>query len=150
MATATPTLKIKKLTEDAFIPEAMTDCSVGLDLAAVDNYSILPTTVASRAVMVRTGIAIELPKGYYATVHLRSSVGRNSKLRLANQVGIIDNDYRGEIILLVENVGRYEQSIAKGERFAQLIIHKQNPVKVVVSEELTETVRANGGFGSTN
>ena len=100
--------------------------------------------------MVRTGIAIELPKGYYATVHLRSSVGRNSKLRLANQVGIIDNDYRGEIILLVENVGRYEQSIAKGERFAQLIIHKQNLVKVVVSEELTETVRANGGFGSTH
>ena len=149
MATAIPTLKIKKLVEDAVVPESKTDGSVGFDLAAIANYSILPTNITDRAVMVRTGIAIELPKGHYATMHLRSSAGKNSKLRLANQTGIIDTDYRGEVIILVENVGRYAQSISKGDRIAQLVIHKKAPVNVVVSEELTETARGANGFGST-
>lgn len=149
MASPTPTIKIKKLVEDAVMPEAKTDGAVGFDLTAVDNYSILPTTVMSRAAMVRTGIAVELPKGHYATLHLRSSTGRDSKLRLANQTGIIDTDYRGEIVLLVENVGKYAQSISKGQRIAQMIIHKAVPVKFELTEELTVTTRNTQGFGST-
>ena len=149
MAAQIPVLKIKKLVSDAVVPEAKTEGAIGLDLAAVSNYSILPTSIAGRAVMVRTGIAIELPKGHYATMHLRSSIGKNTKLRLANQTCIIDNDYRGEIIILLENVGRYAQSISKGDRIAQLIIHKASPFKVEVAEDLSETVRGTDGFGST-
>lgn len=149
MATPTPVIKIKKLVEDAVMPEIKTDGAVGFDLTAVDNYNILPTTVMSRAAMVRTGIAMELPKGYYATLHMRSSTGRDTKMRLANQTGIIDTDYRGEIVLLVENIGKYAQSISKGQRIAQMIIHKTVPVKFELTEELTVTNRNAQGFGST-
>ena len=82
-------------------------------------------------------------------VVLRSSIGLNTKIRLANQVAIIDSDYRGELKLIVENPSRGVVKISKGTRVAQCLIEKNIPVKFTEVEELSETKRGTGGLGST-
>lgn len=142
-------LKVLKIHPDAAVPEAKTEGSVGLDLAALEDVRLLPTTMVREAYKIRTGIAVEIPKGWHGEVHLRSSTGAKTKLRLANGTGIIDSDYRGELLLLVENVGKYEAAISAGQRIAQLILIKDTPFEVVVVDTLTETKRGSGGIGST-
>lgn len=146
---ATAKLKVMKLVENASIPEIKTDGSVGLDLAALEHIRLLPTMMTKEAYKIRTGIAVEIPKGWHGEVHLRSSTGAKTKLRLANGTGIIDSDYRGELLLLVENVGKYEAAISAGQRIAQLILIKDTPFEVTVVDTLSETKRGTGGFGST-
>lgn len=127
----------------------MTEGSVGLDLASIATVRLLPTAISSAAYIIHTGIALEIPKGYHGQIHLRSSIGAKTKLRLANGTGIIDSDYRGEIMLLVENIGKFEASVAKGQRIAQLILTKTNPCKLELVEDLEETARGTRGIGST-
>lgn len=146
---AIPVLKIKKLHEEAAIPVQMTEGSVGLDLASIATVHLLPTTISSGAYIIHTGIALEIPKGYHGQIHLRSSIGAKTKLRLANGTGIIDSDYRGEIMLLVENIGKFETSVAKGQRIAQFILTKNNPCKLELVEDLEKTARGTRGIGST-
>ncbi len=110
---------------------------------------IFPAKTQQKAYKVHTGVAVEIPDGYYGTIHLRSSVGLNSKLRLANQTGIIDSDYTGELILLIENTGSFVETINPGERLAQLVLHKGVPVKTEEVKELKKTKRGAKGFGST-
>lgn len=138
-----------RLSEKALVPEKKTEGSIGLDLASTERIVVLPTKIAKGAYKVPTGIAVEIPDGYYGAIHLRSSVGANSKLRLANQTGIIDSDYRGEIMLLVENVGSFQEVIEEGERIAQLILHKGEPVVMQEVKELKKTKRGTKGIGST-
>lgn len=129
IATAQPTLKICKLHEEAQVPQAATAGSVGLDLSSLSSIEILPNRLVPNAYIVHTGIAVEIPKGYHGKVFLRSSIGAKTKLRLANGTGIIDSDYRGELMLLVENLGQYSEYISKGQRIAQLIIKKTKQSK---------------------
>lgn len=131
-------IKFKKLDPKATLPQAMTGGAAGLDLVCLNRIAVTPNRWSSKAAIVRTGLAMELPSGYYAEVVLRSSTGRDTKLRLANQVGIIDSDYRGEIMLYVENVGDHLEIIDAGQRIAQLLIHKIEEVVEVVIEEVTE------------
>ena len=128
-------IKFKKLDPKATLPQAMTGGAAGLDLVCLNRIAVTPQRWSSKATIVRTGWAMELPSGYYAEVVLRSSTGRDTKLRLANQVGIIDSDYRGEIMLYVENLGDHLEIIDVGQRIAQLLIHK---IEEVVIEEATE------------
>lgn len=146
---ATPLLKILLLHEEAQIPKEATAGSVGLDLSSINSIEILPNRIVPSAYRVHTGIALEIPKGYHGKVFLRSSTGANTKLRLANGTGIIDSDYRGELLLLVENIGQYSEYISKGQRIAQLILEKSETFKISVVDKLSDTARGTDGIGST-
>lgn len=143
------TFKIMQLHEDALIPKEGTTGSVGLDLASLYSLEILPSSSIMAAYRVRTGIAVEIPEGYHGKIFLRSSIGEKTKLRLANGTGIIDSDYRGELILLVENIGRFSEYIQTGQRIAQLIIEKNTDLPLEIVETLSETERGSAGIGST-
>ena len=149
-------VKIKKLHKDAVIPKYETVGSVGMDLTAVSKeYD------EHGNVVFGTGLAIQIPTGYYADLRPRSSISKYD-LVLANSVGTIDSDYRGELILKFKptlrkstwNNGVYETDEVKeyeiGDRIAQLVILPYPKVSFVEVDELTETERGTGGFGSTN
>lgn len=142
-------IKVKKLVPQAELPTRMTEDAAGFDLYCLFPATILPHNLSSSATTIHTGIAIELPKGYYAEVVLRSSVGKNTKLRLANQVGIIDSDYRGEILLYVENTGNHMEIIHEKQRIAQLLIKKCEDVVLTETDVLSDTERGTSGSGST-
>lgn len=143
------TVKFKKLSEDALLPEKMTEGAAGFDLYTLCNTSVLPQQLSSMAKVVKTGVAIELPQGYYAEIVLRSSIGRDTKLRLANQVGIIDADYRGEILLYLENIGSHMEVIKAHQRIAQLIVKRIEDVAIEEVTCLSNTERGNSAGGST-
>ena len=134
---------------DAIRPEKKTEGAIGFDIGSTERVVVLPTKISKTAYRIPTGIAVEIPEGYYGSIHLRSSIGANTKLRLANQTGIIDSDYRGEIVLLIENVGSYQEVIEPGERIAQFILCKGEPVELQEKKELTKTKRGTKGIGST-
>ena len=138
-------LQVKKLAPDAVLPTRGSADSAGLDLYAVEDAGI----PSGSSVAVRTGISVAIPQGCYGALHIRSGHARKWRLGLVNSVGIIDADYRGEIVAVVENKGRKPYLIRKGERFAQLIIEEYVHTDVVEVDELDETVRDTGGFGST-
>lgn len=111
--------------------------------------------IGEHPIPVPLGFALELPKGYHAEIYPRSSIGLNTKLRMANSVGIIDSDYRGEVCAILESIspgiigGITPMKIENGQRIAQMIIKKDEEVEFVPVEELSETERGEGGFGST-
>jgi dUTP pyrophosphatase len=140
-----PTLKIKKLYEYALVPKKMIKDSVGLDIAVSDPVTFFPHVVTK----VYTGLAMAIPKGYHGELHIRSSWGQRG-IRLANCTGIIDSDYRGEITLLVINDTNEVYYALEGKRIAQLILVKDPAFKIEEVNELGETERGNGGFGSTD
>lgn len=116
----TITIKVKKLCDDAQMPTKR-DGDVGFDFYASETVSLVPDTAGNK---IPTGIAIEMPKGYYMELFMRSSYGAKTALRLSNCVGVIDSSYRGEIKGMFDNHGP-STSIRKGERFMQGIIKKQ-------------------------
>ena len=149
-------VKIKKLHKDAVIPKYETVGSVGMDLTAVSKeYD------EHGNIVYGTGLTIQIPVGYYADLRPRSSISKYD-LVLANSVGTIDSDYRGELILKFKptlrkstwNNGVYETDEVKeyeiGDRISQLVILPYPKVSFVEVDELTETERGTGGFGSTN
>ena len=140
-----PVLKIKKLDEHAVVPKAMTKGAAGLDLAVSEPVTFFP----NRVTKVHTGLAMSIPKGYHAEVHIRSSWGKRG-IRLANCTGIIDSDYRGELKLLLINDTTDIYYAPEGERIAQLILVKDPVFTIKEVDELDETKRGKGGFGSTN
>lgn len=112
--------------------------------------TIYPQRGQEKAYLIHTGIALDIPKGYHAEVYLRSSAGKDTKFRLANGTGIIDNDYTGEIMLLVENIGPYVVRLNEGDRIAQLMLVKDVVFDLEEVEEITkDTKRGDNGFGST-
>lgn len=142
-------LKVKRLREDAVLPERKTDGAACFDLWTPEDIYVRTLNAEDKAVCVPTGLAFEIPEGYHMKIFLRSSIGLNTKLRLANQIGIIDSDYRGEVQLLVENPSRQPVRIPKGTRVAQCLIEKNIPVVFEEVKELRETKRGKGGLGST-
>ena len=143
----TKELNIKKLKPNAIIPTYGSEFSAGADL-----YACLDATVSIKpgeAFLVKTGLAIELPTGYAGLIYARSGLATKKGLAPANKVGVIDSDYRGEIMVPLLNHSSEVQQIEPGERIAQLIITPY--LKGIFNEvdELTETVRGTGGFGST-
>lgn len=144
--------KVKIYTnETATFPQKAFKTDIGYDICASEDKYIHSMRVREgRGTLVHTGIFLEMPPGVYATLHLRSSMGLNTPLRLSNQTGIIDSDYRGEVCLCLENVSSYAFRVRKGERIAQLIFHKEVPITVEEVETLNiDTNRGAGGFGST-
>lgn len=140
-----PTLKIKRLSLNAVMPQKMTKEAAGLDLSVSEDVAFFPHEVA----FVHTGLAMAIPKGYHGEIHIRSSWGKRG-IRLANCTGIIDSDYRGEIMLTVINDTRKVYHAPRWERLAQLVLVKDPAFNIEEVTELDKTERGVGGFGSTN
>lgn len=141
------TLKIKKMRENAILPQRATPGSAGLDLCAcIDAPLLLP---ARDHAVVPTGIAIELPEGTAGFVFARSGLGIKHGIALANGVGVIDSDYRGEICVGLCNVSDKPYTVEPFERVAQMVIAPVIVPTVTEVSELSDTERGEGGFGST-
>ena len=140
-------IKIKLLNEFAKVPTRGSAQAAGYDLYAGTNYEIeIPP---HSTVKVDTGIAIEIPQDYFGAIYARSGLATKQGLRPANAVGIVDSDYRGPVIVALHNDTMYPQKIMAGDRIAQLIIQPYLNVDFNVVDELSDTERGNGGFGST-
>ena len=139
-------VKIKKLNENAIIPTYGSPYSAGADLySAMDDVTIEPHTTT----LIKTGLALELPIGFAGLIYARSGLASKRGLAPANKVGVIDCDYRGEVMVALHNHSEIAQTVSKGERIAQLVITPYVVADFEEADELSETVRGEGGFGST-
>ena len=142
-------VKIKKLTSAAVVPTYATAASAGADLYALPDADAPIRLSPGETKLIRTGIAAEIPAGYCGLVYARSGMATKRALAPANKVGVIDSDYRGEILVALHNHGAVEQTVEAGERIAQLVIAPVLHAEFVPMDELSDTARAEGGFGST-
>lgn len=141
-------IKFTKLNKNAVSPQRATDEAAGYDLSAViEQKGIFLSPEESK--MISTGIAVEIPRGYVGLLFGRSGLGCKENLRLANCVGVIDSDYRGEIKVCLYNDSSVNKLVENGTRIAQLVIVPHLSVEMVEVDELSNTVRGEGGFGST-
>lgn len=140
-------IHVKKLSPNAILPTYGSAEAAGADLYACleSEVTILPGETA----WISTGIALEVPKGCAGLIYARSSLGVKRGLAPANKVGVIDSDYRGEIRVVLLNHSKEPQVVQPGERIAQLVITPVLTPEYVLTEELTDTSRGTGGFGST-
>jgi dUTP pyrophosphatase len=136
-------LKVKRLHPDAKLPSYAHSYDAGMDLFAVEDTEVLPGEVAK----VKTGIAMEIPEGYVGLCWDKSGVSMNHKIKLLG--GVIDSGYRGEILVGVINLGENAYKFEKGHKVAQMLIQKVEHPEIVEAEDLSETARGEGGFGST-
>jgi dUTP pyrophosphatase len=140
-------IRIKKLHPLAVIPTYGSAEAAGADLYACLEAPV--TVKAGETVFVPTGLALEVPKGCAGLIYARSSLGTKRGLAPANKVGVIDSDYRGQVMVALHNHGKTDQQICGGERIAQLIITPVFTPGFTEVEELEDTDRGTGGFGST-
>ena len=140
-------IKIKRLTETAKIPTRGSDQAAGYDLYA--NIPGKLTLNPHTTVKIGTGLAIEIPDGYFGAILPRSGMATKQGLRPANSPGLCDSDYRGEYIVAMHNDSNLPQSIEPNERIAQLVVIPYLAVDFVEVDELSDTNRGSGGFGST-
>lgn len=129
------------------LPEYETHGSAGMDLKAFVSEPV--TIPAGKRFLVPTGIFIELPDGYEAQIRARSGLASKRGITMANGVGTIDSDYRGEIKVALVNLGDEDFVIENGDRIAQMVIARYEKVAWDVADELTDTARGGGGFGHT-
>ncbi len=141
------TVKFKKLKENAKIPSYGSPYAAGADLYSAEDGDIC--IEPGQTAMIHTGIAIELPSGVAGLVYARSGMACKRGLAPANKVGVIDSDYRGELIVALHNHGTQPQTVAACDRIAQLVITPCFTAEFVEADELSQTVRGGGGFGST-
>ena len=140
-------IKVKKLNNLAKLPTRGSDYAAGYDLYAATDYII--DIAPHSTVKIGTGLSFELPKGTFAAIVARSGIATKRGLRPANCVGVCDCDYRGEYIVALHNDSTETMMIEPGERIAQMILLPCIDMGFQVVDELSETVRGAGGFGST-
>lgn len=146
MVTTLP-MNIKKLKENATIPTYGSANAAGADLYACLDASI--TIEAGETILVPTGLAMALPEGYAGLIYARSGLASKRGLAPANKVGVIDSDYRGEVMVALHNHSKIAATIEPKERIAQLVITPYIAANFDVVDELDDTARGAGGFGST-
>jgi dUTP pyrophosphatase len=140
-------IQITKLRPSAVMPRYMSDGAVGMDLSAATDREF--RIYKGEHCAVATGLSIALPHGYEAQIRPRSGLAREHGVTVLNAPGTIDSDYRGEIIVLMVNLGRYCVYILPGQRIAQLVIAPVVRAELKLVDALPETERGAGGFGST-
>ena len=140
-------INFKKTSPNAICPTYGTEYSAGADLYALLDEEV--TVKAGETLLIHTGIATEIPEGYVGLVFARSGLATKKGLAPANKVGVIDADYRGEIMVPIYNHTAEDKTIAPAERIAQMAIVPFLKVEYNEVDELSETVRGLGGFGST-
>jgi len=139
------TLKLRKIRERAILPAYQTPGAAGFDLCAAEDAVVSPGETA----LVPTGWAVEIPEGYELQVRPRSGIALKRALILPNAPGTIDADYRGEVGVILRNVGTSLEWIHRGDRIAQAVLSRVPRAEIVEVEELSDTERGVGGFGST-
>lgn len=140
-------LKIEKLPHNQILPEYKTEGAAGMDLCAAISEPLELKPL--ERTLIPTGLKIELEHGYEAQIRPRSGMSIKHGITLINCVGTIDEDYRGEVCVPVVNISNEAYTIQPQERIAQMIISKYEQAKIEVVTQLTETLRGEGGFGST-
>lgn len=140
-------VNIKKLDEKAIIPTYGSEYAAGADLYACLDEVV--TIEAGETVFIKTGIAMEVPVGYAGLVYARSGLASKKGLAPANKVGVVDADYRGEIMVALHNHSKVSAFVEPGERIAQMVITPFLTAEYLQVDELEETSRGEGGFGST-
>ena len=138
-------LKVKRINKEAKLPEYAHAGDAGLDLFSIEDLVINPGEVA----LVHTGIKIELPEGTEAQVRPRSGLALKNSITVLNTPGTVDEGYRGEIGVILINHGKTPFKVEKHMKIAQMVIKPVIRVNVLETEELSDTSRAEGGFGST-
>lgn len=140
-------VNIKKLNENAILPVYGSENAAGADLYACMEQ---PVTIQPKETeFIKTGIALEVPEGFAGLIYARSGLACKKGLAPANKVGVIDADYRGEIMVALYNHSKEPVTIEHGERIAQMVITPYLRADFQEVEELSDTVRGEGGFGST-
>ncbi len=140
-------VKITKLNEDAKLPHYGSEYAAGADLYALVSEPVI--IAPGETQLIHTGLSMEIPEGYAGLIYARSGLASKKGLAPANKVGVVDSDYRGEVMVALHNHSRIAQAIEPFERIAQLVIAPFLKVDYVVADELSETERGQGGFGST-
>lgn len=149
------TVKFTKIHPDVPTPKRAHPTDAGVDLTAwsADDCGagrwVGSTVPYDGTLMVSTGVKVAIPEGYVGLLYVRSSLGVKRRLDLANGTGVIDADYRGEVKVCLRNTGRSPQFIRRGDRICQLVVVPVDLTDWVEVEQLDETVRGQGGFGST-
>ena len=141
------TINIKKLTETAKLPERGSAYAAGYDLFAdlKEAVEIAP----KQTLMINTGVAMEIPEGYWGGIFARSGLSTKEGLRPANCVGVVDADYRGPICVALHNDSEVVRTVIPGQKVAQMVSNKVEHFKIEVVTEMSQTARGEGGFGST-
>lgn len=140
-------IKVKKLNENAILPTYGSTSAAGADLYNLPGEDVV--IPPHKTVLIHTGLAMELPEGYAGFLFARSGIASKRGLAPANKVGVIDSDYRGEFMVALHNHSSEEQTVAGGERIAQLCILPVVQGEFILADTLDETERGAGGFGST-
>ena len=140
-------VKVKRLSDNATLPSKGTKFSAGYDLYGANPEEII--IEPHKTYMVSTDISMEIPEGYYGGIYARSGLATKSGLRPANCVGVIDADYRGNIIVALHNDTDFTRTIAPKERIAQIIITPFPKIEFKEVYNLSNTERGEDGFGST-
>ena len=136
-------LKVKKLNPEAKLPSYAHAGDAGMDLYALEDTEVLPGQV----VKVRSGLAMEIPDGFVGLCWTKSGLANNHKIKISS--GVIDSGYRGEVLMGIINLGAEPYIFKKGEKVLQMLIQKVERPEIVEAENLSETSRGEGGFGST-
>ncbi|MBD5158409.1 MAG: dUTP diphosphatase [Butyrivibrio sp.] len=140
-------IKIKKLNEKAILPTYGSEYAAGADLYACMDETV--TIMPHKTVVLHTGLAMEIPEGFAGLIYPRSGMASKRHLAPANKVGVVDPDYRGEFMVAMHNHSDEPQTVEPGERIAQLVITPFITADFEETDELSDTVRGAGGFGST-
>lgn len=140
-------VKIKKLDKNAVIPTYGSEFSAGADLYYAGTEAL--DIEAGKTVLVHTGVALEIPEGLVGLIFARSGLATKRSLAPANKVGVIDSDYRGEIMVALHNHSDVTQRVEAGERVAQIVLVPYVAAAFEETDELDDTARGAGGFGST-
>jgi dUTP pyrophosphatase len=138
-------IKVKIKTISTEVPEYKTNGSAGVDLKSIEDKIIY----AGSTSLISTGLFIEIPEGYEGQIRPRSGLALKHGITLLNSPGTIDSDYRGEIKIIVTNLGKADFSVKKGDRIAQMVFTPVVKAKFEIVDELTDTERSDGGFGHT-
>lgn len=139
------TLKFKRIHPDATLPSYAHPGDAGMDVRSVDDLVIAP---GSRA-LVHTGLVMMLPPGYEAQVRPRSGLALKKGVSVLNTPGTIDEGYRGEVGVILVNFGEEDFTVAKGDKIAQIVVAPVTVAEIIETDEVDETQRGEGGFGST-
>lgn len=143
-------INIKKTDENAKIPTYGSEFAAGADLyAVIHNEENRVEILSGETAFIDTGIVMEIPNGYVGLVYARSGLSCKQGLAPANKVGVIDSDYRGNIMVALYNQSNETRIVSEGDRIAQIVIQPVEQFGFKVKENLSDTIRGNGGFGSS-
>ena len=138
-------LGIKRLSESAIIPKYQSKQASGFDLHVINDCVLKP----GETHLISTGLAFDIPEGYEIQIRPRSGLSAKTGLRVCNSPGTVDQDFRGEVKIIMANTGNLIEIIDKGDRIAQAVLAPVVQAEIVEVEEINQTERGSGGFGST-